>query len=133
MNEELVSHTAFTNFDYAISLCLVSQIQAYLTLTGRVNPKNDLSELIEGLGEHIKFLFDENQAMELFFLSRASKYLGVVKLGSKDIWKYLKTRFMKLSGAATPEQLLQFIEGVKKRGEKLSSYGSFVDLIKDTE
>lgn len=83
--------------------------------------------------EHIKFLFDDNQPMELLFLSKASKYLGVVKLGDKQVWKYLKTRFMRLSSAATPEQLLQFIEGVKKRGEKLTSYGSFVDLMKDID
>jgi hypothetical protein len=60
VKEEVAGHTAFTHYDFAATLCLVSQIQAYLTLSGKVNPKNDLSILIDELGENIKFLYDEN-------------------------------------------------------------------------
>ena len=103
VKEEVTSHSGFTNHNFALVLCLVGQVQAYLSLSGKLNPKNDLSSLIDELGVHIKFLYDDNQASELFFLSRASKYLGVIKLGNKDTWGYLKSRFTRLFGAATHE------------------------------
>lgn len=131
VREELQTQTAFTNYNFALNLCLVAQIQTYLTLSGNLNSKNDFSELVLKLEDHVKFLYDDNQIEELYFLSRGSKYLGATNLGNRQLWKYLKTRFSRLSSAATSEQMLQFIEGVKRRGESLSSYGKLLELVND--
>ena len=131
MREELENQQSFTNYNFAVNLALVSQIQTYLMLSGNLNTKNDFSELVSDMDVHTKFLFDDNQSEELYFLSKASKYLGITKLGNKQLWKYLKSRFTRLSSAANAEELCQFVEGVKRKGEKLSTYAKVLELVED--
>ena len=105
VREEILNQEAFTNYNYAMSLAIISQVQTYLVLSGNLNSQSDFSPLLTEMDRHIKFLYDDNKIEELYFLSRASKYLGVTKLGNSRIWKYLKSRFARLNNAASPEQL----------------------------
>lgn len=131
VREELEAQTAFTNYNFAVNLAMVAQLQTYLTLSGNLNTKTDFSEVVSDFDDHVKFLFDDNQIEEMYFLSKASKYLGFTQLGNKKLWKYIKSRFSRLSNAASPEQLCQFVEGVKRRGEKLSNYQKILELKQD--
>lgn len=114
VTEGIVSQNSFTPQSFFMSLATLAKMEA-IVKTSNLKIENPIDSDFNPLGHltsKVKFInSNSDELREGFFLCEAASYLGLLKKGNMDLWKFMIRRFNKVGGMLSPENICNFVEG----------------------